>query len=200
MALDDLILLGRQGAGLGQYLRWDLELADVVQLRGHADRLNVRLLQMIAVGLLGKPLQKQPRRKADVRHMRAVLRAVGFHRMAQDGHEQLVVFLLLVETLGHDAHQLLFFRMQQGGVDDAPPHHARNEGAAHVVRRAELEGLVDIGAARLRRDHDDRHLFDKARLIHVGQHLKAVHLRHHDVQQQHLEPRQPLFRPTPQGC
>ena len=75
-----------------------------LQLRGHADRLDVRLFQMIAIGLFHHALQEQPRRKADVRHMRAVLGAAALHGVAQDGYEQFVVFLLLIETLGHDAH------------------------------------------------------------------------------------------------
>ena len=37
----------------------------------------------------------------------------------------------------------------QLGVHDAAADDVRHKRAAHIVHRAELEGLVDIGAARL---------------------------------------------------
>ena len=42
--LDNLVLLRREGMGLGQDLLRNLQLADVVQARGHADGLDILAL------------------------------------------------------------------------------------------------------------------------------------------------------------
>lgn len=134
-----------------------------------------------------RALEQKPRHKDHVRHVCAALAAAALHRVAEDIDHQLGVFLLPVEAVCQHAHELLLFCVQQHRVHDAATDDIRHERAAHIVHRAELEGLVDIGAARLGRDHDDRNVVDPVILVHRGQHLEAVHLRHHDVQQQHLD-------------
>ena len=69
--------------------------------------------------------------------------------MAEDIDNQLGVFLLPVEAVCQHAHELLLFCVQQHRIHDTPTDDIRHERAAHIVHRAELEGLVDIGAARL---------------------------------------------------
>lgn len=57
-------------------------------------------------------------------------------------------------------------------------------GAVDVVHRPQLKGPVDVAAARLGGDHHRRHVLQPLALLHLLQHLKPVHLRHNDVQQQ----------------
>ena len=110
--------------------------------------------------------------------------AAVFHRVVQNGHDHLVVALAAVKPAGDHLHQLLLFRMEQNGVDDAAADDAGHKGAADIVRGAEVKRAVDIGAAGLRTDHDGRNFVDPAAAAHFLQHAEAIQLRHHDVQQQ----------------
>ena len=84
-----------------------------------------------------------------MRHVRAALAAAALHRVAEDVDQKLGIFFLPVKAVRQHAHELLLFRVQQHRVHDAATDDIRHERAAHIVHRAELEGLVDIDAARL---------------------------------------------------
>ena len=127
--------------------------------------------------------EQQPRQAADADHV-AVLAAAVLHGIAKDRHHLLCILLPLIKAVGHHLHQLLLLGVQQEGVDDAAADHTGGKGAADVVQSAQLKGAVDIGAAHLGGDHDGGHILGPAAAVHFLQHLKAVHLRHDDIQQQ----------------
>ena len=187
VALHHLELLRRQPARLGENLRRDQQLAHVVQAGGRPDGVDVAAVQAVAVGLVHQPPEQQPRDEAHVLHVGAPLAVAQGHHPAQNGRHQFRVLLLPVVPVGHKAHQLLLLLVQQEGVHDAPLDDAGHKGPADVVRRAQLEGPLDVRAAGLRRDHDDRDVLQQALPVHVAQHLEAVGLGHHHVQQQHAD-------------
>ena len=184
VALDDLVFLRRQTVRLFQQLTGDHELADVVEAGGHADRFHIGGVQRVYILPRQQAAQQQTRQAADAGHVASAAAAAVLHGGAEDGHHLLRVLLVAVRVIGHDVYELLLLGVQQDGIDDAAADDACGEGAVDVVRRAQLKGAVDIRAARLRRDHDGGDRLGPAAALHLLQHLKAVHLRHDDVQQQ----------------
>ena len=86
--------------------------------------------------------------------------------------------------VGDESRQLPRLGVEQDGVDDAAADYIGHEGTADIVRRAELKGAVDVAAARFHGDHDGGDLVDPPAAVHFLQHLEAVRLGHHNIQQQ----------------
>ena len=72
--------------------------------------------QDVTIGFLQKPLQQQPRNQVDMAPMRTAFAAPALHCIAQNLHQQIVVFLLAVKPVGHQPQQLLLLGVQQNGV------------------------------------------------------------------------------------
>src|SRR5262245_5057494 len=62
------------------------------------------------------------------------------------------------------------------------------ERLAHIVHGAQFEPLDDVGSLGLGRQEDDRNLAPLLGGLKLPASLKAVHLRHHNVQQDEVGP------------
>lgn len=189
VGLDHRVFFGGQAAGLVEDLGGDHDLAQVVQGRCRADERNVALVQLIPVGLARQLVQQQVGQGADVQHMQAALAVAELHHMAQDTDHQHAVVLFFVHLIGHQPGQALLLGIQHEHVLHLAQHHDPLKGAAHVVGHTQVVGTLDVGRVLCRRDHDHRDLVQPGIAAHDLQHVKAVHLRHHDVQQHQCDVR-----------
>ena len=184
MVLDNGKLLGGQAAGLVQDLLRDDDLADVVQRRGGADAGDIAFVQLVAVGLLHQPVQKQVGQGADVQNMQPALAVAELHHMAQDADHQHAVMLFFVHLIGNKAGEPLLLGVQHEDILHPAQHHDPLEGTADIVRSPQIVGALDVGGVFCRRNDDDRDLVQPCVVLHHPQHIKAVHAGHHQVQQQ----------------
>ena len=184
MVLDDGKLFGGQAAGLVQDLLRDDDLADIVQRRGGADAGNIAFVQLIAVGLLHQPVQEQIGQGADVQDMQPAFAVAELHHMAQDADHQHAVVLFFVHLIGDKAGEPLLLGVQHQDVLHPAQDHDPLEGAADIVCHTQIVGALDVGSILCRRDDDDRDLVQPCVVLHHPQHVKAIHARHHQVQQQ----------------
>ena len=184
MVLDDAKLLGGQAAGLVQDLLRDDDLADIVQRRGGADAGDIAFVQLIAVSLLRQPVQEQIGQGADVQDMQPAFAVAELHHMAQDADHQHAVVLFFVHLICDKAGEPLLLSVQHEDILHPAQHHDPLEGAADIVRYAQIVGALDAGGILCRRDDNDRDLVQPCVVLHHPQHVKAVHARHHQVQQQ----------------
>ena len=74
---------------------------------------------------------------------------------------------------------------------DPGPQERRVEGLRQVVRRAQLDAADHAVELVHRRDHDHRDRPEPVVGLQPLQHLVAVQLRHHDVQQEEVERARP---------
>ena len=84
-----------------------------------------------------------------------------------------------------------------------PQHHIRDHRFADDVYHAQLVGFLHHAAAGLRGDQKHRQAAQHVGLFQMPQHLDAVHLRHHHVQQhraQFLRPGQDHLQPLFAVC
>ena len=184
MVLDDAKLLGGQAAGLVQNGLRDDDLADIVQRRGGADAGDIAFVQLITVGLLHQLMQKQIGQGADVQNMQPAFTVAELHHMAQDADHQHAVVLFFVHLIGDKAGEPLLLGVQHQDVLHPAQDHDPLEGAADIVCHAQIVGALNVGGILCRRDNDDRDLVQPCVVLHHPQHVKAVHARHHQVQQQ----------------
>ena len=183
MVLDNGKLLGSQTAGLVQdFLRND-DLADIVQRRGGADACDIAFIQLVAVGLLHQPVQKQVGQGADVHNMKPALAVAELHHMAQDADHQHAVVLFFVHLIGDKAGEPLLLGVQHEDILHPAQHHDPLEGTADIIRYTQIVGTLYVGSILCRRDDDDRDLVQPCVVLHHPQHVKAVHARHHQIQQ-----------------
>ena len=185
--LHDLKLFLCQLAGLVDDLIRNTDLADIVQRGRTRDQLNVLLRQRIAVGLLHQTAQQHLGDGADVQHMRAALAVAELDNMAEDIDHQVADLFFFVNLLGGKPHQPLLLGGQYQRVDHAAAHDHAVERAADIVGNAEVIRALDVLDAVLRRDHHHRNILDLAVVVHRGQHVKAVHLRHDHIQQDKVD-------------
>ena len=176
----------RQFAGLVQNRLRDVDLADVVQRRRRADQRNIGGVQIVFVGFPDQRAQQDAGRRLDVQHVQAALAVAELDDMAENVDHRRVAFLFFVDLLGHQPHQVLLLGVEHQGVDDAAVHNGHIKRAADVVSRAQIVGTLHIAGCVLGRDHNDRDIVDPVIFIHHGQHVKAVHFGHHDIQQQQV--------------
>ena len=189
VGLHDLEFILRQPTGLIQDGFGNVDLADVVQRRRRADKGNVRRAEVVLVGFLHQRVQQNVGGRLDVQHMHATLAVAELDDMAQNVDHRRVAFLFLVNLLRHKADEVLLLGVEHQRIDDAAAHDGHIERAADVVCRTEVIRAFDIAGCVLGRDHDDRDLVDPVIFVHHSQHVEAVHLRHHDVQQQKIDVR-----------
>ena len=183
MLVQSLLFLGGQRPGLAQEAAAHRDLADVVQGRCGGDEGAFLGRDGVTVGDLDQPFQQDPGQDLHPLDVLAVLAIVRSRHLTEDADHDLVVFLPLVELLRHHGAQLPLLGEEADGVGYPPLHHPRIEGAADVIHCPQLVGTVGHGVGVLAGDHDDRDLFQQAVAVHPRQHLKPVHVRHHDVQQ-----------------
>ena len=155
-----------------------------MQRRGGADAGDIAFVQLIAVGLLHQPVQKQIGQGADVQDVQPAFAVAELHHMAQDADHQHIVMLFFVHLIGDKAGEPLLLGIQHQDVLYPAQHHDPFKGAADIVRYAQIVGTLDVGSILCRRDDDDRDLVQPCMVLHHPQHVKAVHARHHQIQQQ----------------
>ena len=155
-----------------------------MQRRGGADAGDIAFIQLIAVGLLHQLMQKQIGQGADVQDMQPAFAVAKLHHMAQDADHQHAVVLFFVHLIGDKAGEPLLLGVQHKDVLHPAQHHDPLEGTADIVCHAQIVGALDIGGVLCRRDDNDRDLVQPCVVLHHPQHIKTVHARHHQVQQQ----------------
>ena len=183
MVLDNGKLLGSQAAGLVQDLLRDDDLADIMQRRSGADEGDIAFVQLIAVGLLHQPVQKQVGQGADVQDMKPAFAVAELHHMAQDADHQHAVVLFFVHLIGNKAGEPLLLGVQHEDILHPAQHHDPLERTADIIRYTQIVGALYVGSILCRRDDDDRDLVQPCVVLHHPQHVKAVHARHHQIQQ-----------------
>ena len=115
--------------------------------------------------------------------MLPALAVAEFHNMAEDVDHQIALLLFFVDLLRHQTHQLFLLGIEQGGVDDAAVDHQGVEGAADKVGSPQVIGPLHMGGGALGGDHDDRDVLNPVLPVHQREDLEAVHLWHHNVQE-----------------
>ena len=184
MVLDNGKLFGGQASGLVQDLLRDDDLADIVQRRGGADAGDIAFVQLITIGLLHQPVQKQVGQGADVQNMQPALAVAELHHMAQDADHQHAVVFFFVHLISDKAGEPLLLGVQHEDILHPAQHHDPLEGTADIVRYPQIVGALDVGGVLCRRNDDDRDLVQPCVVLHHPQHIKAVHAGHHQIQQQ----------------
>ena len=136
------------------------------------------------VGLLAEPFQQDARDPLHPGNVVGAFAVADLHDLTEDAEQDLVVFLAVVELLGYHGPEPPLAGVEPGDVGNTAVDDAGVEGAADVVRSAQLVGTADGLGGVLAGDHHDGEVFEQALRRHPGQHIKAVHVGHHDVQQQ----------------
>ena len=188
----DLEFFLRQPAGLVQDGFGNVDLADVMQRRSGADERNIRGGQVVFVGFLHKRVQQNIGGCLDMQHVHTALPVAELHNMAQYVDHRGVAFLFFIDLLSHKADQPLLFGVKHQGIDDAAAHDGHVKRAADIVGSAQIIGTLDVAGRILRRNHDDGDLVDPVVFVHHGQHFKAVHLGHHNIEQKQVDVRRGL--------
>ena len=169
------------------------DLADVVQGGRRGDEAPLAGRQNVPVGLEHQLLQQHGRQGLDALDVQAVLAVVPLRDLAQNGDHQAAVLLPLIELLGHHPTQAALPGVELGKIGYPAVDDAGVEGAADEIGRAQLIGPVDDGTGVLTGNHDDRDIVQQVLPGHPGQNLKAIHIRHHDIQQHQRDPGAELF-------
>ena len=175
-----------QSARLVENTLGDVDLANVVQRGGGHDKIDVGIVQRIAVGPLDEGAEQKLGRGTDVQHVHAALAVSELNDVAEDTDHQVVRLIALVDLLRDKVHQAFLLGVQQQCIDNAAADNGHVERPADVVGRAEIVGVFHHAGVALRRDHDNRNLADPVVLVHGLEHTESVHFGHHDVQQQQV--------------
>ena len=155
-----------------------------MQRRSGADEGDIAFVQLITVGLLHQLMQKQVGQGADVQDMQPAFTVAELHHMAQDADHQHAVVLFFVHLIGNKAGEPLLLGVQHEDILHPAYNHDPLEGAADIVCHTQIIGTLNVGGILCRRDDDDRDLVQPCVILHHPQHVKAIHARHHQVQQQ----------------
>ena len=155
-----------------------------MQRRSGADEGDIAFVQLITVGLLHQLMQKQVGQGADVQDMQPAFTVAELHHMAQDADHQHAVVLFFVHLIGNKAGEPLLLGVQHEDILHPAQDHNPLEGAADIVCHTQIIGTLNVGGILCRRDDDDRDLVQPCVILHHSQHVKAIHARHHQVQQQ----------------
>ena len=177
----------RQLAGLVQNRLRNADFADVMQRGGRADEENIRRGQAVFVGFLHQCAQQNVGGGLDVQHVQAAFSVAELHNMAQNVNHRGAAFFFFVDLLGHQTHQPLLLGVQHQRVDDAAAHHGHIKGAADIIGSAQIIGTLHKAGRILGRNHNDRDFVNPVVFVHHGQHVKAVHVGHHDIQQKQVD-------------
>ena len=144
MVLDNGKLLGSQAAGLVQDLLRNDDLADIMQRRSGADEGDIAFVQLITVGLLRQPVQKQVGQGADVHNMQPAFTVAELHHMAQDADHQHAVVLFFVHLIGNKAGEPLLLGVQHEDILHPAQDHNPLEGAADIVCHTQIIGTLNV--------------------------------------------------------
>ena len=176
-------LLGGEFARLIQNFLRDGDLADIVEGGGGADDGDVRLADVVAVGLAQQGVEQGLGQDMYVAHMHTALAVAELHAVAEYVDHQAAALLLFVDLLGHHGGQPLLLGVEQNGVHHPAVDNERVKGTADEVGDAQLKGPFNVAGPPLRRDHNNRDVLNPAVFVHLREHAEAVHHRHYDVQQ-----------------
>ena len=116
--------------------------------------------------------------------MKPAFAVAELHHMAQNADHQHAVVLFFVHLIGDKAGEPLLLSVQHEDILHPAQHHDPLEGTADVVRYPQIVGALNAGGVLCRRNDDDRDLVQPCVVLHHPQHVKAVHARHHQIQQQ----------------
>ena len=183
MGLDDLELLLGQAAGFVQDLLVDGDLANVVQGCSQRDIILHFGGDVVAVGPFQQLFQHPFGQALDVLDMQPALAVAELDHLAQNAHQHGGVLLPLTDLLRQQSDQPPLFCVQFNGIEHPAVDHAGVERAGDVIRNAHFVGTADGGFAVLAGDHDNGQVLNGVVAVHEVQHLEAVHLGHHEIQQ-----------------
>ena len=187
VGLHDLELLVGEASGLVEDLAGDGDLADVVEGGGGGDEPHVRPGEGVAVGHGDEAVEEKVRQGPDVSHMLSALPVAEFHDMAEDINHEGALPLLLDDLLGNKPLELFLLGVEQYGIDHPAVDHPLVEGAVDKVGASQVVGPLHMGGGCLGGNHDDRNILDPAVFLHSAEYIKAVHMGHHDVQQDQVD-------------
>ena len=138
---------------------------------------------MVDVGAFEQFFEHPLGEAVDVLNVQPALAIAELHQLAQHPHQHGGVPLPCADLFGQQADQPPLLGIELDGIEHPAIDDAGVERAGHVVRNAHLIGAADGSLAVLAGDHDDRQILDGVVAVHEVQHLKPVHLGHHEVQQ-----------------
>ena len=158
-----------------------------MQSGSQRDRADLVAGEAVLVALFHQAGEQHSRQASHMVHMRAALPAAKFHRAAENGGGQSVAPLLAADLPRNLLDHLFFPCVERQGILDAAAEDAWQEGTADIVRRAQSERAFHVRVGRVACDHDDRRIRQPLTALHLGQHIEAVRLRHHNVQQDKVD-------------
>ena len=142
---------------------------------------------MIAVGFFVQCLEKQMADDLDIECMRPQLVIARLDDIAEDIDHLGIDLLAYVDLMLDQTDEMSLIGIDQQCIFHSALHDHGVKRAADIVRDAELicsgYGLCSV----VGRDDDDGDLVCPAALMHDAQHLKAVHLRHIEIQQHKVD-------------
>ena len=118
-----------------------------------------------------------------MKDMKTALSVSEFHDVAQDVDHQVALLLFLVDLFHDQSCQFLLFGIKYQSIDYPAVNDQRIKRSAYIIRDPQLICTLHMERAALRRDHNDRDLIDPVASVHHFQDTEAIHLRHHDIQQ-----------------
>ena len=128
-------------------------------------------------------LKHHARQLVDIAHMRAAFLVAEFHDMTENINHNMTGLFFFFVLLLQKRHQRLLFCVKQHGIQHTALDNTRIKRTIDIVCRAHLVGLTDGADAFIAGNNDNRHLINQVRVVHLLQHLEAVHHRHHNVEQ-----------------
>ena len=195
MRFHHLPLRCRQLTGLEQYIVWYADLADVMQWRGLRDEIDRAYVQQFGVvrgkaRMAAQLFGQQPDIFLHPPQMFAGLQVARLGQMRQgadaDVLHQLVVMHATVDFLLQKIVLVLelLTRLSQFQLVAYPrQYHRRTYRLGDVVGRTQRQSVFFVGIGAHGGDKDHRQVLGQRIGAQPGQHLKAVQVRHHDVEQ-----------------
>ena len=129
----------------------------------------------------------------DMENVKAAFSISEFHDMAQNIDHHIVILFLLINLVRYHVNQTLLFGIKHERIFHPLLNHKRIKGTADIVCNSHFIRTLHIRGGAFRRNHDHRDIGNHMIFIHHSQYLKAVHQRHHDIQQEQVNICDKLF-------
>ena len=158
-------------------------LTDIMKRGCCRNQIAVIRRQIICIRILNKSFQKKSRQCIDVDNMKTALSITKFHNLTQDFHHHLIVLFLFMHLIGYHGNQPSLFCIQLDRIKYTLVYNLAVKRSADIIGYSKLERFPDIVLRFLAGYHNYRHIFNPVIPVHIHQNFKAVHNRHHDVEQ-----------------
>ena len=188
MLLHDLKFFICQLATLVQNLIINTDLTNIVKGWCHHDCLAVLPGQIILIRLLHKSAQEHLSQYVDMLYMCSAFSVTKLNDVAQNTDHDLTVLLLVFHLLWQNGCQTPLLCIQLDRIMHTSAHNHSIIRTSDIIGYSHLICCSDKGIRILTGYHDNRNIIDNPFTIHLLQHFKSIHNRHHNIQKNQWDP------------